>query len=84
MKLWQRIASRQWTVRGRILATLVLLTAAILLAVAVAFHLSVRGYVYSRVSEQMDSLVKGIVSDRRGGGNGRGGAHSIAPKSAFG
>ena len=53
-----RAAGRRWPIQTRILVTLVFLTAAILLAVALTFHLFVRGYVYGRVSAQLDSMVQ--------------------------
>ena len=62
---------RQWHIQTRILLTLVALTAAILLSVGLAFNLSVRGYIRSRVSAQLDSVTENAASDRKGGLHGR-------------
>ena len=47
---------RRWHIRTRILVTLIGLTCVILLAVALAFNLSVRSYIRSRVSAQLHSV----------------------------
>ncbi|MBQ9618248.1 MAG: hypothetical protein IJR48_07780, partial [Oscillibacter sp.] len=62
------MTARRWPIRTRILLTLIVLTSLILLSVAVTFNLFIRGYVQSRVSEQLDSILNGVVSERRGGG----------------
>ncbi len=71
------MTARRWPIRTRILLTLIVLTSLILLSVAVTFNLFIRGYVHSRASEQLDSILNGVVTERRGGGirkppNGRG------------
>ena len=52
------------SIRTRILVTLVLLTAAILLTVAAAFHLFIRAYVWGRVTAQLDSIVEAVSTAR--------------------
>ena len=52
------------SIRTRILVTLVLLTAAILLTVAAAFHLFIRAYVWGRVTAQLDSIVEAVSAVR--------------------
>ncbi|MBQ9460242.1 MAG: HAMP domain-containing histidine kinase [Oscillospiraceae bacterium] len=56
---------KQWHIRTRVLFTLVGLTAAILLAVGLAFNLAVRGYVRSRVVTQLANVSESATSDRR-------------------
>ena len=64
----------QWHIQTRVLLTLVGLTAAILLAVGLAFNLSVQGYIRSRVSAQLSSVTQSAFNDRRDGTHGpRGG-----------
>ncbi|MBQ9346600.1 MAG: HAMP domain-containing histidine kinase, partial [Oscillibacter sp.] len=58
----QKFRTKQWSIRDRVLVTLVLLTAAILLSVALAFHLFVRAYVWSHVSSQLDSIAESAAS----------------------
>ncbi len=58
---------RKWHVQKRILVTLICLTCAILLAVALAFNLSMRGYIRSRVSSQLTSISQNITEERRTG-----------------
>ena len=58
---------RQWRIQTRLLLTLVALTAFILMAVGLAFNLSVRGYIRSRVAAQLTSVSESASSDRRGG-----------------
>lgn len=62
---------RQWHIQTRVLITLVGLTTALLLAVGLAFNLSVQGYIRSRVSAQLDSVSESVSSDRRGGVKGQ-------------
>ena len=57
--------------RTRLIVTLVGLTCAVLIAVAVAFNLSVRGYITSRVSAQLDSVSSSITDERRGSEHGK-------------
>ena len=63
----------QWRIQTRLLLTLAGLTTALLLVVVLAFNLSVRAYIQSRVSAQLDSIVLSTSDDRRGGKGGRGG-----------
>lgn len=58
---------KQWHIRSRVLLTLVGLTTAILLAVGLAFNLSIQGYIRSRVSAQLASVSESASSERRGG-----------------
>ena len=58
---------RKWHIQKRILVTLICLTCAILLAVALAFNLSMRGYIRSRVSSQLTSISQNITEERRSG-----------------
>ncbi len=57
---------RQWHIQTRVLLTLIGLTAAILLAVGIAFNLAVRGYIRSRVTTQLTNVSESASSDRRG------------------
>ena len=58
---------RKWHIKTRLLVTLAGLTCLVLVAVAVAFNLSVNGYINSRVSAQLDSVTRSASDDRRGG-----------------
>ena len=62
---------KQWHIQTRILLTLVALTAAILLAVGLAFNLSVRGYIRSRVSAQLTNVTENAFDERKGALRGR-------------
>ena len=62
---------RKWHIQKRILVTLICLTCAILLAVALAFNLSMRGYIRSRVSSQLTSISETISEERRTGPHDR-------------
>ena len=55
---------KRWRIRDRILVTLVILTAAILLAVALTFHLFIRAYVWNRASAQLDAIAKSVTPTR--------------------
>ena len=57
---------RKRHLRTRILLTLVGLTCAVLFAVALAFNLSVRGYIRSRVSAQLADLSESAADERHG------------------
>lgn len=65
---WLRV--RRWSIRARILTTLIILTAAILLVVALTFHLFIRGYVRGRASDQLDAIQSGVSGVRRGNRKG--------------
>lgn len=56
---------RKWHIRKRILFTLTGLTCALLLVVALAFNLSVRGYIRSRVSAQLATVSQDASEQRR-------------------
>lgn len=62
---------RQWHIQTRVLMTLIGLTTAILLAVGLAFNLSIQGYIRSRVSSQLASVSESASFDRRGGMRGQ-------------
>lgn len=64
MNARKRIQGKRWRIRDRILVTLILLTAAILLAVALTFHLFVRAYVWNRASAQLDAIANSVSSLR--------------------
>lgn len=64
---------RQWHIRTRLLVTLIGLTASLLLAVVLAFNLSVRAYIQSRVSAQLDSIAVSTSDDRQSGKGQKGG-----------
>ena len=53
-------------IRSRILVTLIGLTCALLLTVALAFNLSVRSYLRSRVSSQLHSVSESASEGRKG------------------
>ncbi|MCR5138320.1 MAG: HAMP domain-containing histidine kinase [Oscillospiraceae bacterium] len=57
---------RRWHIRTRVLLTLIGLTAAVLLTVGLTFNLSVRGFIRSRVTAQLDSVSESASYDRRG------------------
>lgn len=63
---------RKRHLRTRILLTLTGLTCAVLLAVALAFNLSVRGFIRSRVSNQLSSVSESISNERH---DPKGGKH---------
>ena len=58
---------RKGHIKTRLLITLAGLTCLMLVAVAVAFNLSVNGYISSRVSTQLDSVTRSASDTRRGG-----------------
>lgn len=53
--------------KTRLLITLVGVTCAALVIVALAFNLSVRGYVNARVNSQLDSISSSVFDDRKDG-----------------
>lgn len=57
---------RKWHIKTHMLATLVGLTTAVLLTVAVAFNLSIYGYIRSRVSTQLSGVSQSASDERRG------------------
>ena len=62
---------RQWHIRTHLLVTLIGLTTAILLTVAVAFNLSMYGYIRSRVSAQLSGVAQSVSDERKGDGQGQ-------------
>ncbi|MBQ2201937.1 MAG: hypothetical protein II412_05140, partial [Clostridia bacterium] len=57
--------------KTRIMITLIGLTCAVLAAVALAFNLSIRGYIRSRVSAQLDSVFESISEERHDSHSGK-------------
>ena len=57
---------RKWHIRKRVLATLICLTCAILLIVALAFNLTMRAYIRSRVAAQLATVQESASGERRG------------------
>ena len=53
---------RKWHIKTRLLVTLAGLTCLVLVAVAVAFNISVSGYIRSRVSTQLESVTRSASS----------------------
>ena len=68
---------KQWHIQTRVLLTLVGLTTAILLAVGLAFNLSIQGYIRSRVSAQLVSVSESASSERRSGMKGQHGGRQF-------
>lgn len=64
MNAWERVRNRRPLIRDRILVTLIFLTAAILLAVALTFHFLIRAYVWNRASAQLDEIVNSVSAVR--------------------
>ena len=64
MKAWKQFLTGRRSIGDSILVTLVILTAAILLAVALTFHLFIRAYVWNRVSSQLDAIVNSVSGTR--------------------
>ena len=63
---------RKWHIKTHMLVTLIGLTSAMLLAVAIAFNLSMYGFIRSRVSAQLTGVSQSASEERRGGGYGPG------------
>ncbi len=57
---------RRWHIRRRVLATLICLTCAILLMVALVFNLTMRAYIRTRVSAQLTTISESASMERRG------------------
>ena len=57
--------TRKWHIQARVLVTLTGLTGAVLLVVALAFNLSMRGYIRSRVSAQLMTVSQSASEERR-------------------
>ena len=62
---------RKWHIQTHMLVTLVALTGAVLLTVALAFNLSMYGFIRSRVSAQLSTVSQSAKEERRGGGRGQ-------------
>lgn len=65
---------RKWHIQTRVLVTLIGLTCSVLLVVGLAFNLSVRGYIRSRVEAQLAEISESVSEDRRSAARGRKGA----------
>ncbi len=57
----------KWHIRRRVLVTLIGFSCAILLIVALAFNLTMRGYIRSRVAAQLTTVQESASEERRGG-----------------
>ncbi len=57
---------RRWHIKTHMLVTLIGLTSAVLLAVALAFNLSMYGFIRSRVSAQLTGVSQSASDERRG------------------
>lgn len=57
---------KKWHIRRRVLVTLICLTCGILLVVALAFNLTMHGYIRSRVSAQLTTVQENASEERRG------------------
>ena len=62
----------EWHIQTRVLVTMTALVSAVLLAVVLIFNLSVRWYIRSRVSTQLDSIEVSASENLRGGRGQRG------------
>ena len=56
---------RKWHIHNRVLATLIALTCTVLFAVAIAFNLTMRGYIQSRVNAQLTDTSKDAKEERK-------------------
>lgn len=61
---------KKWHIKTRIMVTLMGLTCSMLLVVALAFNLSIRSYIRSRVSNQLTSVIKNASEERKAGSRG--------------
>ncbi len=57
---------KKWHIRRRVLVTLICFSCAILLIVALAFNLTMNGYIRSRVSAQLMTVSRSAAEERRG------------------
>ena len=57
---------RKWHIRKRVLITLIGFTCVILLTVALAFNLTMRAYIRSRVTTQLTIASESASEERRG------------------
>ena len=56
---------KKWHIKTRLLVTMTGLTCLILVVVAIAFNLSVKGYIRARVSSQLDLVSRSATEIRR-------------------
>ena len=56
---------KKWHIRRRVLVTLICFTCAILLIVALAFNLTMRTYIRSRVTAQLTTVSESATEERR-------------------
>ena len=61
---------RSWHIKTHMLVTLIGLTSAVLLTVALAFNLSMYGFIRTRAAAQLSGVSKSASDERRGGGHG--------------
>ena len=62
---------RKWHIQTHMLVTLIGLTSAVLLTVALVFNISMYGFIRSRVSAQLSTVSQSAKEERRGGGRGQ-------------
>ena len=62
---------QKWHIRTHMLVTLIGLTSAVLLTVALVFNISMYGFIRSRVSAQLSTVSQSAKEERRGGGRGQ-------------
>ena len=70
---------RKWHIQTHMLVTLIALTGAVLLTVALVFNLSMYGFIRSRVSAQLSTVSQSASEERRGGGRGQNQDQEIEP-----
>ncbi|MBQ2070785.1 MAG: hypothetical protein II460_00415, partial [Oscillospiraceae bacterium] len=58
-------------IRTRLSVTMIALTCGILIAVMLAFNISVRSYIRSRVSTRLGEVMQSVSDDRRSGNHGQ-------------
>lgn len=86
---WNWMRGKRWRIQDRILTTLLFLTAAILFAVALAFHLFIRAYIWNRASTQLDAIADSVSfahtpPDRGGNETGNPPAPDAKPRNISG
>lgn len=62
---------KKWRLKTKLLVTLVGITCAVLLVVALAFNLSIRGYINACVNSQLDTVSSSVSDERQGGPGGK-------------
>ena len=70
---------RKWHIQTHMLVTLIVLTGAVLLTVALVFNLSMYGFIRTRVSAQLSTVSQSASEERKGGGRGQNQDQDIEP-----